>query len=105
MLFAPFRRGGIYSMGVLDGTDFDEVVKLQRQLNTSMLDEFELDSKIKILTIIDEVAGGKKKVHTEKIIQEAEHQGMSEFEITSILDKLKRDGMITEPQPGYIQKY
>lgn len=36
---------------------------------------------------------------------EAEHHGMSEFEISSIIDKLKRDGLLFEPQPGYLQKY
>ena len=66
-------------MGVLDETDFDDVIRLQKQLASSMLDDFELDSKIKVLTIIDEVAGGKKKVQTEKVLVEAEHQGMSEL--------------------------
>lgn len=92
-------------MGVLDDTEFDDVVRLQRQLNASMLDEFELDSKIKILSIIDEVAGSKKMVHTEKIILEAGHQGMSEFEATSVLEKLKKDGLVFEPKRGFLQKY
>jgi len=92
-------------MGVLDGTDFEDVMRLQKRLASSMLDEFELDSKIKILTIFDEVAGSKKKVQTEKIMIEAENHGMGEFEITSIIEKLKRDGLIFEPQPGYLQKY
>jgi DNA replicative helicase MCM subunit Mcm2 (Cdc46/Mcm family) len=93
-------------MGILDGTEFDDVVRLQKQLASSMLDDFELDSKIKILTIIDEIAGpGRKKIHTEKLLIEAENRGMSEFEVTSIIEKLKRDGLVIEPQPGYLQKY
>ncbi len=92
-------------MGVLDETDFDDVIRLQKQLASSMLDDFELDSKIKVLTIIDEVAGGKKKVQTEKVLVEAEHQGMSELEVSGVIEKLKRDGLILEPQPGYLQKY
>ena len=66
-------------MGVLDEKDFDDVMRLQKQLTSSMIDEFELDSKIKVLTIYDEVASGKKKVQTEKLLIEAENQGMSEF--------------------------
>lgn len=92
-------------MGVLDEKDFDDVMRLQKQLQSSMIDEFELDSKIKILTIYDEVAGGKKKVQTEKLLIEAENQGMSELEIMSTIEKLKKDGLIFEPQPGYLQKY
>jgi len=92
-------------MGILDGSEFDDVMRLQKQLASSMLDDFELDSKIKILTIFDELAGSKKKIQTEKLLIEAEHHGMSEFEIISIVDKLKRDGLLFEPQPGYLQKY
>jgi len=92
-------------MGVLDGTDFEDVMRLQKRLASSMLDEFELDSKIKVLTIFDEIAGSKKKVQTEKLMIEAENHGMGEFEITSIIEKLKRDGLLFEPQQGYLQKY
>jgi len=38
-------------MGVLDEKDFDDVMRLQKQLTSSMIDEFELDSKIKVLTM------------------------------------------------------
>ena len=92
-------------MGVLDGSEFDDVMRLQKQLASSMLDDFELDSKIKVLTIFDELAGNKKKIQTEKLLIEVEHHGMSEFEITSIIEKLKRDGLLFEPQPGYLQKF
>ncbi|HYD02967.1 MAG TPA: hypothetical protein VEC16_01585 [Alphaproteobacteria bacterium] len=92
-------------MGVLDDTDFDDVVRLQKQLASSMLDDFELDSKIKILTIFDELVGSKKKVQTEKLMIEAEHRGMSEYEVSSVIEKLKKDGLLSEPQPGYLQKY
>jgi len=92
-------------MGVLDDTEFDEVMKLQRQLASSMMNDFELDTKIKLLTIFDEVAGKRKKVQTEQVISEAENQGMAEMEITATIEKLKRDGILFEPQPGYLQKY
>jgi DNA replicative helicase MCM subunit Mcm2 (Cdc46/Mcm family) len=92
-------------MGVLDDTDFDDVIRLQKQLASSMLDDFELDSKIKVLTIFDELVGSKKKVQTEKLLIEAEHRGMSEYEIMTVIEKLKRDGLIFEPQQGYLQKY
>ena len=90
---------------MLDEKEFDDVMRLQRQLSSSVIDEFELDSKIKVLTLIDEVAGTKKKIQTEKLLIEAENQGMSEFEVTSTIEKLKKDNLIFEPQPGYLQKY
>lgn len=92
-------------MGVLDEADFDDVMKLQRQLASAVMDDFELDSKIKILTIYDEIAGGKKKIQTEKLLIEAEHQGMSEMEVMGVIEKLKRDGLLFEPNAGYLQKY
>ncbi|GIU68795.1 MAG: hypothetical protein KatS3mg002_0031 [Candidatus Woesearchaeota archaeon] len=92
-------------MGVLDDTEFDEVMRLQKQLASSMMNDFELDTKIKLLTIFDEVVGKKKKVQTEQIISEAESRGMTEMEITATIEKLKRDGILFEPQPGYLQKY
>lgn len=92
-------------MGVLDDLDFDDVMKLQRQMASSVVNDFELDSKIKILTIFDELVGKKSKIQTEKLIIEAENRGMSEKEIINTIDKLKKDGMLSEPQPGYLQKY
>ncbi len=92
-------------MGVLDDTDFDDVIRLQKQMASSVVDDFELDSKIKVLTVFDEVAGKKKKLQTEKLLIELAHQGMSENEATATIEKLKRDGMLFEPQPGYLQKY
>ena len=92
-------------MGVLDEKEFDDVMRLQKQLSSSVIDEFELDSKIKVLSIFDEVAGTKKRVQTEKLLIEAENQGMSDFEAMSTIEKLKKDNLIFEPQPGYLQKY
>jgi hypothetical protein len=92
-------------MGILDGSEFDDVMRLQKQLASSMLDDFELDSKIKVLTTFDELVGGKKRIHTEKLLIELEHRGMGEFEAVSVIEKLKKDGLIFEPQPGYLQKY
>lgn len=91
-------------MGVLDDTEFEDVMKLQRHMASSMMNDFEMDTKIKLLIIFDEVVGKKKKIQTEQLLIEAEHQGMAEMEITATIEKLKRDGILFEPQPGYLQK-
>ncbi|MFA5796509.1 MAG: hypothetical protein WC916_00545 [Candidatus Woesearchaeota archaeon] len=92
-------------MGVLDDMDFDDVMRFQRQMAAAVVNDFELDAKIKILTIFDEIVGSKKKkIQTAQLILEAEHQGMSEVEITGTIEKLKTDGLLFEPQPGYLQK-
>lgn len=91
-------------MGILDDTEFDEVMRLQKQLASTMMNEYELDAKIKLLVIFDEVIGKRKKIQTEELIVEAENQGMTEIEITATIEKLKKDGILFEPQPGYLQK-
>ncbi|MEM4637741.1 MAG: hypothetical protein QXK76_01785 [Candidatus Woesearchaeota archaeon] len=91
-------------MGILDDTEFDEVMRLQKQLASTMMNEYELDAKIKLLVIFNEVIGKRKKIQTEELIVEAENQGMTEIEITATIEKLKKDGILFEPQPGYLQK-
>jgi DNA replicative helicase MCM subunit Mcm2 (Cdc46/Mcm family) len=49
--------------------------------------------------------GSKKKIQKEKLIIESENQGISEMEVMGLIEKLKKDGLVFEPQPGYLQKY
>lgn len=60
-------------------------------------------SKIKIvLDIINELSAIKKEVKIEDIEVLAKKEGVEEIE--EILEKLKREGMLFEPSPGYVQK-
>ena len=91
-------------MGVLDESEFDDVMRLQKQMASSVVDDMELDNKIRVLMVFDELVGSKRKVQTEKLLIELEHQGFSEMEALATIEKLKKDGMLMDAQPGYLQK-
>ncbi len=55
-----------------------------------------------ILDIIDEMSATKKEILVEDIIKTAKKEDVEEVE--EILEKLKREGMLFEPSPGYVQK-
>lgn len=55
-----------------------------------------------IMDILESMQKGSKEVSVNDIKAEAESQGVEKVE--DILDKLKRDGMIFEPKPGFIKK-
>jgi len=60
-------------------------------------------SKIRIiLDIVDELSATKKEILVEDIIKVAKKEDVEEVE--EILEKLKREGMLFEPSPGYVQK-
>jgi hypothetical protein len=89
----------------MDQTDFEDLLRIQNKMASLVAREAEVDSKIKILTLMDEITGNKrKKIQVEHIIIEGKHQGMSEREITSTLEGLKDDGILAEPETGYVIK-
>lgn len=55
-----------------------------------------------ILDIIDEMSATKKEILVEDIIKTAKKEDVEDVE--EILEKLKREGMLFEPSPGYVQK-
>lgn len=85
--------------------DFEELLRVQNRMASLVSREAEVDSKIKILTLIDDLTHGKKKkVQVEHIIIEGKAQGMSESEVVSTIEKLKVDGLLAEPEIGFVQK-
>ncbi len=69
-----------------------------------IVQEDEVDSKIKLFDIIrGMVTPKKKKIQIEELIVEASLDGMTETDVDRLLDKLKEDHMVYEPEPGYIQ--
>ncbi len=55
-----------------------------------------------IMDILESMQKGSKDVSVSDIKAEAESQGVENVE--DILDKLKRDGMVFEPKPGFLKK-
>jgi DNA replicative helicase MCM subunit Mcm2 (Cdc46/Mcm family) len=89
----------------LDANEFDELLKIQRMMATRIVEETSVDNKIKLLDIINDlVTPANKKVQVEQVIIEAETQGLTESEVMRLLDELKKDHLIVEPETGFIQK-
>ncbi|MBN1896269.1 MAG: minichromosome maintenance protein MCM [Candidatus Aenigmarchaeota archaeon] len=63
-------------------------------------------SKItKILNMIDELSGSSREiVPIGKLKDRASKDGIDSNEVEDIVDRLKRDGILFEPNPGYIQR-
>ncbi|RJQ17127.1 hypothetical protein C4573_03665 [Candidatus Woesearchaeota archaeon] len=89
----------------MNESDFEELLKVQNKMASLVSREAEVDSKIKILSLMDDLTTGKKKkIQVEHLIVEAKNQGMSEAEVLSTVDKLKDDGLLAEPESGFIEK-
>ena len=63
-------------------------------------------SKItKILNIIDELSGEKRDiVPITKLKEMASKEGIDGTEVDDLIDRLKREGILFEPNPGYVQR-
>jgi DNA replicative helicase MCM subunit Mcm2 (Cdc46/Mcm family) len=92
-------------MAILDETEFDELIRIQRQMAGAIVREAEVDNMIKVISIVDaSVTLKRKKVQVEHVLIEAQMQGLSEREAIATLEVLKTDGILFEPEPGYVQK-
>lgn len=88
----------------MDESEFEDIMRRQNMMLRSVADESETDSKIKLMSIINDlVTDRNKKVHKEAVIIEAGMQGMPESEVERVLVLLKDDHMIIEPELGFIR--
>ncbi len=55
-----------------------------------------------ILDIVGELSEKKKEIPITEIFEKAKKQGVSNIE--EIIEKLRREGLLFEPNPGYVQK-
>lgn len=84
--------------------DFNDLLKIQRMMASKIMEETTVDSKIKLMDIIREMAGTKnKKLQVEEVIIEANIHGFQENETLQILEQLLTDKYITMPEEGYIK--
>jgi DNA replicative helicase MCM subunit Mcm2 (Cdc46/Mcm family) len=89
----------------MDQADFEDLMRTQNMMLKSVAAESETDSKIRIMDIINDlVTDRNRKVHKEAVLVEAETRGMSESESDRIIDLLKEDGIIIEPEPGFVKR-
>ncbi len=58
-----------------------------------------------LLTIIEDLGKNREDgVPIEEILDEAKSRGLEESEVYELIDKLKREGNLLEPRPGFIKK-
>ena len=87
----------------MDEAEFEELLRIQRMTLRAVTNESETDDKIKLMSIINNMMiGGRKKIQKESVIIEAQLEGMTETDVDRVLDLLKKDRMITEPEEGYV---
>jgi len=79
-------------------------MRLQRMMASRIVEEQDMDNKIKLMNIINElVTGPKQHVQKEAVLVEADLQGLPERETLRLLEELKKDNFIIE-KDGYIKK-
>jgi len=84
-------------------SEFDELLRIQRQIANNLSREREMELKIEILTLLNSLTTGKKKkIQKEALIIEATNQGIGENEVEGTLALLRNDGLIKE-KDGYIE--
>ena len=85
--------------------DFQKLMEYQNMVQNSLRTEQQLDRKIELLSIINQLTiGPKNLVQKEQIIIEAQSRGFSEEEIETLLQKLIKENIIYESSPGFIKK-
>ena len=80
-------------------TDFNEILKIQRNIASRLHVEEQMDNKLKLFDLIRSF--NKKKVQTEQVILEAKYSGFSESDTLALLDELEKDGYLKQEE-GYI---
>ncbi len=88
----------------MEESDFDELMRIQRFMASRIVQESEMDAKIKLLDLINEMHQDKKgRISKEKLLVEAGMQGFSENEVERLIEELKRDHFIVEEE-GFLRK-
>ncbi len=57
-----------------------------------------------LIDLISAMSAAKKEIPLKELREASRKEGIHEQEIDSLIDKLKREGMLFEPNPGYVQK-
>jgi hypothetical protein len=89
----------------MDEEEFQNLLRQQRFLAQSIVQESSMDSKIKLMDIINGLVTNKnKKIHIEAVVVEAVNEGMTEKEALTMIDELKADHLVYETTPGFLQR-
>jgi len=85
--------------------DFEELLRIQRQMAARVAQESDTDRKISLMDIINDLVTDKnKKVQVEQVLHEATAQGIPEDECLALIDELLDMGMISQPEEGFLKR-
>lgn len=88
----------------MNPNDFNDLLRIQRMMASKLMEETTVDSKIKIIDLLREMAGANnKRLQVEAVIIEANAEGFSESETIRILEDLLKDKFIESPEDGFIK--
>lgn len=81
--------------------DFDELMRLQRNMASRLHQENEMDRKVSLLSLIQGLNPDKRgRILTESIVVEARTEGFTESEVESLIDSLEEDGYLQRVEMG-----
>lgn len=81
--------------------EFDELMRLQRNMASRLRHEEEMDRKVTLLSLIQGLNPDKKgRILTEQIMVEARQEGFTDEEVESLIDDLERDGYLRRVEMG-----
>jgi len=84
--------------------DFEELMKIQRLVNSAVLRELEEDKTISLISMVNELTSESQPTQIEIIFVEAQGLGFDEADVLGIIEKMKKDNLIFEPSDGFVQK-
>tara|TARA_Y100000031_G_scaffold132714_1_gene154029 strand:- start:2454 stop:2726 length:273 start_codon:yes stop_codon:yes gene_type:complete len=88
----------------MDESSFDDLMKIQRMTASHLARESEVDDTITVLTTIQGMVPNKEGlIQVESVLIECSHNGMPNSKVGAIIEKLKEDGLVSEPKQGYLR--
>jgi len=84
--------------------DFEELMKIQRLVNSAVLRELEEDKTISLISLVNQMTSESQPTQIETIFVEAQGQGFGESDVLGIIKRMKKDNLIFEPSDGFVQK-
>ena len=85
--------------------EFEEIMSLQRQMASRVVEENELELQLKLLDLINNlVTDRNRQISKAQILTVAEMEGIPEDEAARILDVLERMGHIKQPTRGFYKR-
>jgi len=85
--------------------DFDEILRIQRQMQKRIAEEKQTDDSVEILMLINEIAPNpSQRIQKEMLLIEGGLHGFSVDYMEKTIDRLIKDRVLFIPAPGYLQR-